>query len=79
MDKTLDTDQGYQIRYSGGRLADVVIDGVVVECVQVRDYDFAGGTLGRMPTDEQIRRRVAQFLRPEDMDEYRAQAAFYNR
>lgn len=54
---------GYEIHYSGGRLADVVIDGSAVECVQVRDYDFATGQFTEEePTDSEIRYRVAAFI-----------------
>lgn len=78
-EKVLSTDEGYAIGYSGGRLADVLIDGVAVECVQVRAYDFATGKFGRTPSDDQIRRRVREFLSPDDMDNYRDMAQFYNR
>ncbi len=72
-------EMGYEIHYSGGRLADVVIEGVAVECVQVRDYDFGTGEFGKAPTNRQIRERVAKFLNPEDMGNYREMAEFYNR
>jgi hypothetical protein len=78
-EKLLSTDEGYSISYSGGRLADVIIDGIAVECVQVRDYNFATGKFGRMPSDAQIRARVRKFLNPSDMENYRELAAFYRR
>ena len=78
-DKIIKTDQGYEIHYSGGRLADVVIDGIAVECIQVRDYDFRTGEFGRMPSDAQILKRVAAGLDPEDMPNYRELAQFYAR
>jgi hypothetical protein len=53
---------GYEIHYEGGRLADVVIDGSPVECVQVRAYDFGTGKFGPEPTDSQIREKVREFL-----------------
>jgi hypothetical protein len=71
------TNRGYAINYDGGRLADVEIGGVAVECVQVRDYDFATGEFGAEPTRKQIRERVAELLDPEDMDNYRELARFY--
>lgn len=54
--------RGYTIEYGGGRLADVVIDGSAIECVQVRDYDFATGELGPEPSAAEIRRAVADFI-----------------
>ena len=53
---------GYEIVYHGGRLADVVIDGAAVECVQVRAYDFQTGEFGPEPTDAEIRGKVAAFI-----------------
>jgi len=78
-EKILTTEDGYEIHYSGGRLADVYVNGVPVECVQVRDYDFATGEFGRTPSDAQIRSRVREFLSPDDMENYRELADFYNR
>lgn len=69
----------YDIHYSGGRLADVYINGVPVECVPVRDYDFGTGKFGPDPTSAQIVKRVAAFLNPEDMPNYRELADFYRR
>ncbi len=73
----ISTTEGYVIDYSGGRLADVEINGVAVECVQVRAYDFASGTFGPEPTEDEIRAKVAEFLNPDDMDNYRELARFY--
>jgi hypothetical protein len=53
---------GYAIHYGGGRLADVVIDGSAVECVQVRDYNTRTGEFGPEPDDASIRASVAEFL-----------------
>lgn len=53
---------GYVVVYDGGRLADVMIAGQVVECVQVRDYDWQSGTLGKFPTNDEIRQQVQAHL-----------------
>jgi hypothetical protein len=54
---------GYEIDYSGGRLADVMVNGAAVECVQVRGYDFATGEFTEpYPTAEQLAERVEVFL-----------------
>jgi len=53
---------GYSIEYHGGRLADVMIDGTVIECPQVRRYDTATGAFGPEPTDDEIRSKVAAFI-----------------
>ena len=55
-------DRSYTIRYEGGRLADVEFGGHAMECVQVRDYDFASGEFGPVPTAAQIRRKVREFI-----------------
>ncbi len=73
----IQTEKGYVINYSGGRLADVEINGVAVECVQVRAYDFGTGEFGPEPTEDEIRASVAEFLNPDDMDNYRELARFY--
>ena len=78
-DRIITTDQGYTISYAGGRLADVIIGGVAVECVQVRRYDFATGEFGPEPSDEEIRESVSEFLSPEDMPNYRELSDFYRR
>jgi hypothetical protein len=55
-------DRSYEIRYSGGRLADVYFGGEPIECVQVREYDFATGEFGPVPTRTQIKREVREFI-----------------
>jgi hypothetical protein len=40
----------------------VIVDGSAVECVQVRPYDFAAGTFGPEPSDDEIRATVADLI-----------------
>lgn len=77
-DRKITTSDGYTINYAGGRLADVIINGVAVECVQVRDYGWEHGTFGPVPTDDEIRARVREFLNPDDMTNYEELARFYH-
>jgi hypothetical protein len=54
---------GYDIDYSGGRLADVIVNGSPVECVEVRAYDFATGEFAEpFPSAELVAERVQGFL-----------------
>ena len=61
-DTIISTTEGYNIGYSGGRLADVLVNGHAIECVQVRDYDFATGEFGAYPSAAQIQERVREFI-----------------
>jgi hypothetical protein len=74
-DRMIYTDAGYAISYHGGRLADVLINGHAVECVQVRRLiGSREGFAEPEPTDDEIRERVAAFINPEDMGHYRDMA-----
>jgi hypothetical protein len=54
---------GYDIDYSGGRLADVLVNGQPVECVEVRTYDFASGEFVEpFPSADLVAERVEGFL-----------------
>lgn len=53
---------GYQIRYSGNRLADVLVDGSAIISVQVRDYDYAKGEFGPEPDEATVEKTVREFL-----------------
>jgi hypothetical protein len=58
------TEQGYDIDYSGGRLADVLVNGSAVECVEVRAYDWASGEFTEpFPSADVVAERVEEFLR----------------
>jgi hypothetical protein len=55
--------EAYDIDYSGGRLADVLLGGKPVECVEVRAYDWSSGEfLEPFPPAEIVAERVAAFL-----------------
>ena len=53
----------YDIDYSGGRLADVLVNGRPIECVEVRRYDFRSGEFTEaFPSADVVAERVAAFL-----------------
>lgn len=57
---------GYAIEYNGGRLADVLVNGSAVECVQVRAYDFATGEFTEpLPSADVVAERVRGFIECE--------------
>ena len=66
---------GYTIHYTGGRLADVLIGGHAVEAVPVRSEDGQHGRFTEAePLEAEVCERVADWLNPEDMANYRESA-----
>jgi hypothetical protein len=54
---------GYTIDYSGGRLADVLVNGSAVECVEVRAYDWGSGAFTEpFPAPDVVAERVEAFM-----------------
>lgn len=62
-DRTFPNIAGYEVRYGGGRLADLYVSGACVDAVQVRAYDWETGAFGPVPTDDEIRAAVREYIR----------------
>lgn len=72
MTRTITTTHEYDIEYDGGRLADVMIGGHAVECVEVRGYDGATGEFTEPePRASLIRDQVHELMRDQDLADYR--------